>query len=111
MIDPALLDRLREADPETYGRYLSEKIGESDGGFKVIKIDMLSDVPDCVKEAWLQHVLQEAIQTKGWSYHMWYIHQGKYVEALISMHNNTIDFKCDTESEALLRAYLEAIKG
>jgi hypothetical protein len=118
MIDPALLDRLREADPETWTRLNETEIADysydSDDGdiFCYIYFEQLNEV---AKDAWLQHVLQEAIREKGWAFQQTLTFQGTpFAKIAFKNKDGSKHFMPDEHgscyAEALMRAYLEAIK-
>ena len=69
MIDPALLDRLQKADPETWHIFDSKIVGSvvCHDGCDFVDVDICRiRLTDSVQEAWLQAVLQDAIRAKGW---------------------------------------------
>lgn len=107
MIDPALLTRLREADPETHDRYVN----------LMRDIDPLCecDIPVC-ENAILQAVLQDAIRAKGWQGIVLFDEDGS--RSVIDGPNRGFGQRdklseqtANSPAEALLRAYLAAIEA
>lgn len=100
MVDSKLLERLRKADPATYDLWKKMHRQMSEGS--------------AMSDAWLQHVLQDAIQAKG----MWLKQSqdctGKLYIAEIGQieedWDGTWKAEGDSPAEALLRAYLAAIE-
>jgi hypothetical protein len=98
MIDPALLDRLQKADPDVYEEWKGMMIT-----FPVIREGSR------ISDAWLQHVLQEAIASREWAYQI--MHTPRHIKAtVLKKCIYTIFGEGKTDTEALLRAYLGAIK-
>jgi hypothetical protein len=129
MIDPALLDRLREADPETWKRF---SVGMASMGPRFFNRGNLTydneeirthkfeaayipvgQMPVEFVEAWLQHVLQETIAKKKW---VWDIGvpmmppHGYIGIIQKNLDDNLVKVKARSPTEALLHAYLKAIK-
>lgn len=110
MIDPALLDRLREADPDVYEEWKGMMIT-----FPVIREGSR------ISDAWLQHVLQEAIRVRKWYLKQYHrlgndsVLGGQSMAQIILSKPTTFDeaspkwYEGESPAEALLRAYLAAI--
>ncbi len=123
MIPADLLDKLREKDPELWGKIArgiplkpcgkfmtydhSETVAHQ---YQDVYIPFGELLPE-VAFAWLQHCLQEAIRARGWSYRLIWASSVDICKAFIctgpGIHESV---NCDTEAEALLRAYLAAIQ-
>lgn len=104
-----LLDRLQEADHatwETYENHIAAIYYDAEGDECSL---YAYDLVDCVHEAWLQHCLQAAIRARLW----WYELSAKGECVAIIGHGNVCiaEMLGDTEAEALLLAYLAAIKA
>ena len=108
MIPSDLLDQIREKDPEIHSRYVN----------LMQDIDPLceGDIPFC-QNAIMQACLQEAIRARGW--HLYQIRNDDlpglpcFADIIILGHGKEHDIhhegEGDTEAEALLMAYLQAI--
>lgn len=126
MIDPALLDRLQKADPDTWNRFVDTELftyNEYDDYGKTERYAYQEDLIEAAREAWLQHVLQEAIRTQKWhllqsqdpSTRVYYVEISKiapgyagdhYTEHCLWLIGSGED---NSPADALLKAYLEAI--
>lgn len=132
MIPADLLDKLREKDPELWGKIArgiplkpcgefmtydhSETVAHQ---YQDVYIPFGELLPE-VAFARLQHCLQEAIRTRGW--HLYQIRNDDLPEkpCFVSIYNPTEGIKehdshqngeGSTEAEALCLAYLEAIEA
>ena len=97
MIVHALLEALREKDPETYKAYRS-----------LPNSHLLEGT--AVPMAWLQAVLQETIQARGWDFTLSTLKYKNRCIARIDMidENKTVQYG-DSPTEALLAAYIGAL--
>ena len=118
MIPVDLLDKLREKDPELWGKIAETALSEyeyHDEEFNAwISNDITyTDLFGPAQEAWLQHCLQEAIRARGWGYHIRISRGHEIVSTIIGTGKRASDYFSEegsTEVEALLRAYLDAIQ-
>lgn len=117
MIDSALLDRLQKADPATWKRFVDTEMftyNEYDDYGKIEHYVYQEDVIDAAKDAWLQHVLQDAIRVRGWGRtqisHADYETGSRYVCQIRTSPTGGFYGIGDTDNEALLKAYLQAIE-
>lgn len=124
VIDPALLTRLEKADPETWGRivrgvplkpcgqYLTYDNGEIRSVmYKAAYIPFGELLPE-VAEAWLQHVLQDAIRANGWQFKLQSVKidgNPGYESVIWIVRGERRDIG-NSPAEAILRAYLAAIE-
>ena len=127
MIAATLLEALREKDPATwqqivrgppmipYHKYYTYDIDGSATAHKderaYIPFDELLPEVAC---AWLQAVLQDAIQARGWAYQVSASFQGTHYGKIVKKNADESktflpDVAGDSPAEALLAAYLEAI--
>jgi len=97
-----LLDRLQEADPDTYHEWQWGLMQCSKSGVSI-------DMNGALAEAWLQASLQAAIWARLW----WYELSAKGECVAIIGHGNVCiaEMLGDTEAEALALAYLAAIEA
>lgn len=110
MIDPSLLDRLQKADPETWKEFNDADLGEY-WDYKHDEPIYATELSNDAQEAWLQHVLQDAIAAKGWFYWVqWDTHHGTI--AGVNKEHPDKEYMCDdadSPAEALLKCYLAAM--
>ena len=120
MIPADLLDKLREKDPELWGKLQDQlkKLRAYQEG-RVYEVDVIATF-ECLPQisGWiLQGLLQDAIRARGWWYQICYgPHVGpddRHCEVFIwaDLTKEYINIKGDTEAEALLRAYLAALEA
>jgi len=95
MIPADILGQLRESDPELWGEYISSPA-------------YIYDHSDKYKEAWLQYCLQEAIRVRSWGYAIGRSSKGMTSASVYAGNEGETVMGYD-ETEALLRAYLQAI--
>ena len=98
MIAPALLDALREKDPGAYGAWKAMH-------------DVYSIREGCaMSDAWVQAVLQDACQARGWDFTLSTLKYKNRCIARIDMidENKTVQYG-DSPTEALLAAYIGAL--
>lgn len=115
MISPALLDALREKDPELWKIATRTELAtieycDADGDECEPDYIYWSGLRSEAQEAWILYCLMQAIRARGWGYTLEDT-GGVWIEAWVSMPNpeRTISFKGDTEAEALGWAYLSAL--
>lgn len=106
MIDPVLLTKLRKADPETWTRW--------HWTICILEEVQVPDLNSPISEAWLQHVLQDAIRVRDWSIYQ-ISNPGLPKEtyyADIYKHDPDLHFEAfgNSPADALLKAYLQAIE-
>lgn len=124
MISADLLDQLREKDPELWMEITRTELAE----IEYCDVDGDECEPDYIywaglrseaQDAWLQHCLQERIRARGWGYEIMRFmcfgsfYPGRCLAKIYHVENKimvTGEAKADTEAEALLRAYLQAIQ-
>lgn len=109
MIPADLLDKLREKDPELWERMRRMPIYVHRD--EQLTIDLTKSDNTELVDAWLQHCLQEAIRARGWMCTVLSVPTNGHVLARIDTEgeeSGTVEYG-DTEAEALLRAYLQAI--
>jgi hypothetical protein len=109
MIPADLLDQLRKKDPGLWERMRRMPIYVHRDSSLTVDLTK-SDNTELVA-AWLQHCLQEAIRARGWSYRLIWASSVDICKAFIctgpGIHESV---NCDTEADALCRAYLTAIQ-
>ena len=115
MIPADLLDKLREKDPELWGKIdtgtkmLMWWDRKQDGSI-VCQHLCYNGMDAPMQEAWLQHCLQEAIRARdGWGCQITSF--GLPVIANVYNRREYTTGRGDTEAEALCLAYLEAIEA
>ena len=116
MIAP-LLEALREKDPATWQRFdelelATYKQYDDFGATEnyIYQEDLIE--PACL--AWMQAVLQEACQARGWAYQVSASFQGTHYGKIVKKNADESktflpDAAGDSPAEALLRCYLGAI--
>lgn len=115
MIDPALLTRLRKTDTETWHKFDARIVGSATchDGSNFVDVDICRiRLDEPVQEAWLQHVLQDAIRAKGWQFKLQSvkINGNPGYEAVIWFVRGERRDIGNSPAEALLLAYLAAIE-
>ena len=109
MIDLTLL---REKDPATWKRFCEMPIYEKNASR--LTIDLTNSGNDALIGAWLQAILQDVIQARGWASTLTY-NPPRGPEAPFRGAHVWPDDRCsagkkaDSPAEALLKAYIEAI--
>lgn len=120
MIDPSLLARLREADPETYKQieevnWAKELAEETEYVCDEWGHRCHLSLPDCYDEAILQHVLQDAIRAEKWRYFQESTRDegfSAYIGKPEGKQSMQIGSRCygNSPAEALLKCYLAAVE-
>jgi hypothetical protein len=120
MIPADLLDKLREKDPELWGKLQDQlkKLRAYQEG-RVYEVDVIATF-ECLPQisGWiLQGLLQDAIRARGYGYGMEYYHGPRMVGVSIYKWGNVFEKITigagyrTTGAEALLLAYLAAIQA